>query len=86
MKRLGTVKNIMRDGSLLLRITEEVGPGTSVFDARGERIGKVARVFGPVHEPYATVQSDLHNQDLSMLNSDAYFDPTKVKGARKKRG
>ena len=86
MKRLGTVKNIMRDGSLLLRIIEEVVPGTIVFDARGERIGKVTKVFGPVKEPYATVKSELRNQDLGLLNSDAYFDPARGKSVRKKGG
>jgi rRNA processing protein Gar1 len=86
MKRLGNVKNIMRDGSLLLRISEEVGLGTTVFDARGEMIGKVTRVFGPVSEPYATVKAKPGAETLGMLNSDAYFDPSKGKGAGKKRG
>jgi rRNA processing protein Gar1 len=86
MKRLGTVMNIMRDGSILLRITEEVSPGTTVFDARGERIGKVTRVFGPVREPYATVRAESKAESLNMLNSEAYFDPPKGKGAGRKRG
>ena len=87
MKRLGTVRNIMRDGSLLLRITEDVSLGTAVFNARGERIGKVTKVFGPVSEPYATVKSVRSgSESLGMLDSEAFYDPSGVKGAGKKRG
>jgi rRNA processing protein Gar1 len=87
MKRLGTVRNIMRDGSLLLRITEDVALGTAVFNARGERIGKVTKVFGPVSEPYATVRAEQPGtESLSLLDSEAFFDPSGGKGAGKKRG
>ena len=87
MKRLGTIKNIMRDGSLLLRISETVDPGTSIYDARGETIGTVTRIFGPAKEPYATVKVNKTGaKSLNLLDSEAYFDPSAVKGAEKKRG
>lgn len=87
MKRLGTIKNIMRDGSLLLRITETIAPGTIIYDARGDKIGTVARVFGPVSEPYATVKTkNAGKKSLNLLESEAYFDPSRAKGVRRKRG
>jgi rRNA processing protein Gar1 len=87
MKRLGTVKNIMRDGSLLLRINEAVAPGTTVFNARGDSIGTVTRVFGPVKEPYATLKyKHTGAESLKLLESEAYFEPPGGKGAGKKRG
>lgn len=87
MKRLGTVKNIMRDGSLLLRITEDVAPGTAVYNAKGDRIGIVSRIFGPVSESYATLKcKHVGAESLKLLESDAYFDPSRAKDAGKKRG
>ena len=86
MKRLGTIKNIMRDGSLLLRVNGGISPGTVVFDARGDKIGAVARVFGPVNEPYAIVKSKTAAKSLDLLESEAYFDPSRAKGAGRKRG
>ncbi len=87
MKRLGTVKNVMRDGSILLKITIAVKPGTIVYDARGESLGRVSRVFGPVEEPYMIMKHHSEGSEtLNLLDSVVYFDPAGLGDTKKKRG
>jgi rRNA processing protein Gar1 len=87
MKRLGTVKNVMRDGSILLKITTAVEPGTMVYDARGGSLGRVSRVFGPVEEPYMIMKHHSEGSEtLSLLDSVVYFDLTGSGNTKKKRG
>jgi len=56
MKRLGVVENIAYDGSVLVRSETAPAVGTPVVDKRNRPIGRVARVFGPVREPFASVR------------------------------
>ncbi len=87
MKKLGTVKNVIHDGTILLKASEIFRPGTPVFDSRGEEIGKVARTFGPVEEPYVSIRPKGQIDAFGMLNSTLYageFKPTyKKKGVNK---
>ena len=87
MKRLGSIKNVMRDGSILLKTTESVKAGTAVFDARGTCLGKVIRVFGPVSEPYMVMKaSDKKLNVAQLLDSSVYYDSSGVGGQERKRG
>ena len=56
MKRLGVVENIAYDGTVLVRSEAAPSVGASVVDRRNRPIGRVARVFGPVREPFASVR------------------------------
>ena len=84
MKRLGTIKNVMRDGSILIKASLEAEPGTTIYDARGEKLGYVSRVFGPVKEPYMTLKPDAQAKTLNLLESVAYYDPDGSEGGRKR--
>ncbi len=86
MKKLGTVKNVIHDGTILLKALEISRPGTPVFDSRGGEIGKVARVFGPVNSPYISVRPKGNIDAFSMLNSTLYageYKPAHRKGVNK---
>ncbi len=87
MKRLGVIKNVMRDGSILLKATTPAKSGTVVFDARGKNLGNVTRMFGPVDGPYMVLKARSDTPDtLKLLESVVYFDPSKSGGAGKGRG
>ncbi len=87
MKRLGVIKNVMRDGSILMKATMSVKPGTVVYDARGKALGNVTRMFGPVDGPYLVLKVRSGVPDtLKLLESTVYFDPNGSGGARKRRG
>ncbi len=82
MKKLGTVKNVIHDGTILLRIEdipelEMPAQGTIVFDQRGVEVGKVARVFGPVASPYASLKKKPNTDALGLLGTSLYLDPEK---------
>jgi len=71
MKRLGTVENLSYDGSVLVRAAFAPAPGTRVLDKRNKFLGRVAKVFGPVKEPFASVRPD-GKVPLTILGSDVY--------------
>ena len=86
MNKLGNVKNVIHDGHILVRCSETFRPGTPVFDSRGNEVGKVARVFGPVNGPYITVKPKGQVDALGLLNSSLYageYKPAHRKGVNK---
>ena len=86
MKKLGTVKNVIHDGTILLRALETPRPGTPVFDSRGEQVGTVARTFGSVQAPYVSVRPKGQIDSFGMLNSTLYageYKPARKKGVNK---
>ncbi len=50
------VENIGHDGSLLVRSEFAPARGADVLDKRNRPLGRVARVFGPVKEPFTSVR------------------------------
>lgn len=88
MKKLGTVKNVIHDGTILLQASEIFRPGTPVFDSRGKEIGRVNRVFGPVNGPYISVEPGGQMDALGLLGSSLYagdFRPAHRKGVNKRQ-
>ena len=73
MKKLGTVKNVIHDGTILLRASETPAPGTKVYDLRGAEVGKVARVFGPVNEPYVSLRPKARTDNIGLLGTTLYL-------------
>ena len=55
-RRLGVVENIGHDGSLLVRSEFTPARGADVMDKRNRPLGRVARVFGPVKQPFTMVR------------------------------
>lgn len=55
LKKLGTIINIRKD-TLIARAIKPPRIGEEVFDHRGNKIGLVAGIFGPVKSPYFRVK------------------------------
>jgi RNA-binding protein len=72
MKKLGTVKTIIHDGSILLQATEVPSPGTRVCDMRGDEVGRIIRVFGPVTGPYVSVRPKPGTETVGLLGATLY--------------
>lgn len=75
MKKLGNVKNVIHDGSILLQALGTPVPGTRVCDMRGAEVGKVARVFGPVDAPYVSVKPKPGTETVGLLGTALYLCP-----------
>ncbi|MDO9537684.1 MAG: Gar1/Naf1 family protein [Thermoplasmata archaeon] len=78
MKKLGTVKNVIHDGTILLNtsgttVQEIPAPGARVYDSRGMEIGRVARVFGPVKEPYIALKPISDIETFELLGASMYL-------------
>ena len=71
IKRLGVVENVAYDGSVLVRSQFAPHLGARVVDKRNRPLGKVAKVFGPVKEPFASVRP-VGKVPLSVLGSDVF--------------
>ena len=57
MKRLGVVENIAYDGTVLVHAERAAAVGSEIVDKRNRPLGRVAKVFGPVREPFVAVRA-----------------------------
>jgi len=54
LKKIGIILGV-REGKLIAKLQKEVPLSTKVYNKDGKTIGKVARIFGPVKQPYAAI-------------------------------
>jgi len=80
MRRLGVVDNIAYDGSLVVRAGFAPAREASVVDRRKRALGRVARVFGPVAEPFVSVRPQAP-PGLSVIGTEVFVE--EVDHARK---
>ena len=80
MRRLGVVENIVYDGSVLVRAEFAPARGAPVVDRRKRALGRVARVFGPVREPFVAIRPQAAPA-VSLIGADVYL--SEVDDARK---
>ena len=78
MKKLGTVKNVIHDGTILLGasgtdVRDIPRQGARVFDSRGVEVGTVSRVFGPVKEPYISLRPTTRGDNVGLLGTALYL-------------
>ena len=56
MEPIGKIKTVSPKGDLILVSSRAPRMGDRVLDDRGQPVGKVTRIFGPVSRPYAAVR------------------------------
>lgn len=56
MKLLGKYSHTTPQGLAVVKLTTVPVVGKGVADVKGQRIGEIADVFGPISAPYATVR------------------------------
>ncbi len=79
------VENIGHDGSLLVRSEFAPPRGAEVLDRRNRPLGRVARVFGPVKEPFASVHPSAP-ASLSLIGADVFVGEGKHAYQEDRRG
>ena len=55
MLQVGILTHLAKSGRLIVRLSQEVRPGVSLFDKDGKKLGRVVELIGPVKGPYASV-------------------------------
>ena len=58
MDCLGNVETVSGEGRFVVKAVAVPEMNEIVFDSKGNRLGTVKRIFGPVEGPYVTVNAD----------------------------
>ncbi|MGB9635912.1 MAG: H/ACA ribonucleoprotein complex subunit GAR1 [Thermoplasmata archaeon] len=56
--KLGTIELISTSGNIIAICEKTPEINIEVFDARGRKIGRITKVFGPVANPYVKILPD----------------------------
>ncbi len=73
MKRLGYFLHISPSGRVIVKLSSPSPPklGSKVFNSRGELVGVLVDVIGPVKAPYAVVKPV--KQEVSLVKYEELF-------------
>jgi RNA-binding protein involved in rRNA processing len=85
MDFLGTVNEITKDGRAVVGSSILPEVGNVVFDSSGKKIGTVKRIFGPVDEPFATVDLDKGVSPEKLKGKEVYTTGRAHNGKDKRR-
>lgn len=85
MKLLGIVQDVSHDGRLIVKARFAPRNGETVRDNLKVKIGRVARVFGPVRAPYVAIRPEKDMKTLAILGKEAYVLGEGDRGKDKRR-
>ena len=79
MKFLGNISHLSNSGKLIVKTTKTPPAGAFVFTNDKQKIGKVYSIFGPVKNPYVSVNifRSVNRRDLESRQGEKLFVSTK---------
>lgn len=79
MKFLGNISHLANSGKLIVKTTKTPPAGAFVFTNDKQKIGKVYSIFGPVKNPYVSVNifRSVNRKDLESRHGEKLFVSTK---------
>lgn len=79
MKFLGNLSHLANSGKLIVKTTKTPPAGAFVFTNDKQKIGKVYSIFGPVKNPYVSVNifRSVNRRDLESRQGEKLFVSTK---------
>ena len=79
MKFLGNISHLANSGKLIVKTTKTPPAGAFVFTSDKQKIGKVYSIFGPVKNPYVSVNifRSVNRRDLESRHGEKLFVSTK---------
>lgn len=79
MKFLGNISHLANSGKLIAKTTKTPPAGAYVFTNDKQKIGKVYSIFGPVKNPYVSVNifRSVNRRDLESRHGEKLFVSTK---------
>ena len=79
MKFLGNISHLANSGKLIVKTTKTPPAGAFVFTNDTQKIGKVYSIFGPVKNPYVSVNifRSVNRRDLESRHGEKLFVSTK---------
>lgn len=87
MKFLGNISHLANSGKLIVKTTKTPPAGAFVFTDDKQKIGKVYSIFGPVKNPYVSVNifRSVNRRDLESRQGEKLFVSTKSEMEKLKR-
>lgn len=73
MDEIGQIVHVAMSGRLIVKLDKEIKPGQIIIDDKGNKIGKIIELIGPVSSPYASIE--LNNKEY---NKKQYFNGLQV--------
>ena len=79
MKFLGNISHLANSGKLIVKTTKTPPAGAFVFTNDKQKIGEVYSIFGPVKNPYVSVNifRSVNRRDLESRHGEKLFVSTK---------
>ncbi|MBR4396246.1 MAG: hypothetical protein IKS93_00140 [Methanobrevibacter sp.] len=79
MKFLGNISHLANSGKLIVKTTKTPPAGAFVFTNDKQKIGRVYSIFGPVKNPYVSVNifRSVNRRDLESRHGEKLFVSTK---------
>ena len=79
MKFLGNISHLANSGKLIVKTSKTPPAGAFVFTNDKQKIGKVYSIFGPVKNPYVSVNifRSVNRRDLESRHGEKLFVSTK---------
>ena len=79
MKLLGNISHLANSGKLIAKSTQTPPAGAFVFTNDKQKIGKVYNIFGPVKNPYISINlyRSVNKRDLESRQGEKLFVSTK---------
>ena len=79
MKFLGNISHLANSGKLIVKTNKTPPAGAFVFTNDKQKIGKVYSIFGPVKNPYVSVNifRSVNRRDLESRHGEKLFVSTK---------
>lgn len=79
MKFLGNISHLANSGKLIVKTTKTPPAGAFVFTNDKQKIGKVYSIFGPVKNPYVSVNifRSVNRRDFESRHGEKLFVSTK---------
>ena len=85
MDFLGTVDEITNEGRIVVRSSVLPEVGNAVFDSSSKKIGTVKRIFGPVDEPFVSINLDKGVSPEKLKGKEVYTTGRAHNGKDKRR-
>jgi RNA-binding protein len=63
LKRLGKILHLSNSRKLILKTKVKVEIGTKVLVAKNKPVGKVFDIFGPIKNPYISIDPSVNDPD-----------------------
>ncbi len=63
LKRLGKILHLSNSKKLILRTALNVRTGAKVLIANGKPVGRIFDIFGPIKNPYISIDPSVKNPD-----------------------